>query len=571
MFGMKSASGKSTTTKDETLRALNAVQGVIWFDPEGHVVDVNDNFLAVIGYDREEAIGTHHRQFVDPEYAKSAEYAQLWEDLRNGKSRAGQFRRIAKSGDEVWIEASYNPMYGPDNKVTGIVKFAIDVTENHKRDAEYRGQIEAISRSQAVIHFDVHGNILQANQNFLDAMGYAEHEIVGQHHRIFADPEYAKTQEYKDLWAALAKGEFKGGQFQRFKKGGEEIWLQATYNPIVDSLGRTMKVVKYATDITAQKALLNRFEQELARLADGDLSAHLPKVEDEDFEALGQAFNLTMTKLNELVGRIKTTAATISSASSTIADGARELSSRGESQAASLEETSASMEELAVTTQNTAKNAQRANTSAQTANESSTRGTNVVNEAIAAMERVEAESAKITEIISVIESIAFQTNLLALNAAVEAARAGESGKGFAVVASEVRTLAQRSADAAKDITALIRQSETEIEQSAQMVRNTGAVLTEITDSISQVATNVDEIAEASNQQAIGIAEISSAVTAMDNNTQSNAQIAAQSASESRSLADMSEQLLEIISEFRSGETEEAGMDAEWSTLAASGS
>ncbi len=235
------------------IRALNKSQAVIHFKMDGTILDANENFLSAMGYSLDEIKGKHHGLFVEPGYRESAEYQEFWARLRNGEFQTAEYKRMGKDGREIWIQASYNPIMGPDGTPKKVVKFATDITEAKRRNAEYEGQLTALDKSQAVIHFDLDGTIVEANQNFLDAVGYKKEEIAGQHHRLFVEEEYRKSDEYKEFWRALGRGEFKSGEFKRIGKGGKEIWLQASYNPIFDPSGNPTKVVKFASDITEEK------------------------------------------------------------------------------------------------------------------------------------------------------------------------------------------------------------------------------------------------------------------------------------------------------------------------------
>lgn len=235
------------------LDAIDATQARIEFDLDGHVLEANENFLSTVGYSLDEIRGKHHRMFCDSDYAKTAEYRDMWVSLRNGKPSAGVFRRIDSKGRDVWINASYNPVLGPDGSVVKIVKFATNVTEETLRNADFEGKVAAISRAQAVIEFDIKGCVLSANQNFLDALGYSLEEIVGNHHRMFCEKDYAASAEYAHFWDTLAEGKHHVLECKRITKSGDEIWISASYNPIFDKQGNIFKYVKFATDITESK------------------------------------------------------------------------------------------------------------------------------------------------------------------------------------------------------------------------------------------------------------------------------------------------------------------------------
>jgi methyl-accepting chemotaxis protein len=239
-----------------TLRGLAAAidksQAVIEFDLTGRILSANGNFLQVMGYSLGEIQGQHHRLFVDATEQQGDGYRRFWEKLGRGEFDAGQYRRIAKGGREVWIQASYNPVAGADGRPVRVIELATDITAERLRAADLEGQIAAVNKSQAVIEFSLDGTVLDANENFLKALGYTLADIKGRHHRLFVDPAYAASTDYRRFWERLGRGEFDAGQYCRIAKGGREVWIQASYNPIHDLNGRPYKVVKYAADITAQ-------------------------------------------------------------------------------------------------------------------------------------------------------------------------------------------------------------------------------------------------------------------------------------------------------------------------------
>jgi len=237
------------------LQAIENSQARIEFDLDGTITDANQNFLSVMQYELDDIAGKHHRIFCDPGYAASQDYSEHWQKLRNGEPVSGVFHRKAKDGSDVWISASYNPVLNPEGDVVSIVKYASDLTAETQRNADFEGKIEAIKRSQAVIEFDREGRVLEANQNFLDALGYRLDEIVGKHHRMFCDKAYAESVDYKDFWEDLAAGKFQTGEHKRVTKSGDEIWINASYNPIFDANGEIAKFVKFATDITEAKLI----------------------------------------------------------------------------------------------------------------------------------------------------------------------------------------------------------------------------------------------------------------------------------------------------------------------------
>ena len=251
----------SKTSNDNAAitEALDRSQAVIEFTPQGKILTANGNFLNTVGYSLEEIKGKHHSMFVDALDAKTSEYASFWSGLESGRFSQGEFRRVTKEGKRIWLQATYNPILGSNGKVAKVIKFASDITAQKTSSADMLGQIQAINKSQAVIEFDTKGNILNANDNFLGAMGYSLHEIQGKHHSMFVESQYVQSSEYKQFWRDLAGGDFKNGRFKRVGNGGKEIWIEATYNPIIDSDGNVFKVVKFASDVTENVEQERRF------------------------------------------------------------------------------------------------------------------------------------------------------------------------------------------------------------------------------------------------------------------------------------------------------------------------
>ncbi|MCJ2009298.1 PAS domain-containing protein [Methylobacterium sp. J-092] len=236
---------------DGQLDALHRSQAVIEFALDGSILTANQNFLDAVGYSLDEVRGRHHGLFVDPSEREGGAYREFWAKLARGEFAAGEFQRIAKSGREIWIQATYNPIRDRDGNPVKVVKFATDVTAQKLQTTDASGQLAAVNRSQAVIEFAPNGTVLDANANFLAAVGYQIEEIRGRHHAMFVEPGYAQTPEYSAFWDRLRGGDFSSGMFQRFGKGGRSVWIQASYNPIFNPSGRLTKIVKYATDVTA--------------------------------------------------------------------------------------------------------------------------------------------------------------------------------------------------------------------------------------------------------------------------------------------------------------------------------
>ncbi|OYW36199.1 MAG: hypothetical protein B7Z45_06110, partial [Azorhizobium sp. 12-66-6] len=251
------------------LDAIERSQAVIEFEPSGKIITANENFLTLLGYRLEEVRGKHHSLFMPERERGTPAYQRFWDELASGKYQQAEFCRITKDGREVWIQGSYNPILGPTGKTLRVVKVASDITQQKQVNADLQSQINAINRVQAVIQFALDGTILDANQNFLETLGYSLEEIRGKHHSIFVDQAERTSPDYRRFWDRLREGEFQAAEFRRIAKSGQEVWIQASYNPIFDANGRIYKIVKFATDIT--EMVKERVRREKRRAIDSEL------------------------------------------------------------------------------------------------------------------------------------------------------------------------------------------------------------------------------------------------------------------------------------------------------------
>jgi methyl-accepting chemotaxis protein len=431
---------------DAKFAALERSQAIIEFATDSTILTANSNFLEAMGYTLDEVVGRKHAMFVDPAERDSHDYRTFWDDLRRGSFHAREFRRIAKGGREVWIQASYNPILDRRGRVVRIVKLAADITAQKRQSIVATGQIAAINRSQAVIQFTLDGVITDANTNFLTTMGYGLDEIKGRHHSLFVSPSERESAAYASFWQALGAGEFRSGEFQRFDKRGREVWIYGSYNPILDGTGRPCAVVKFASDITDQVQQRERRAQ-AQRAIEADL------------------------------GTITQAMSSVSQQVASTAEAAAHTSGNVQAVAAGAEEFSSSIEELS--------------RHANEAHSASGQAVLRAEEATAIIGGLTAATDKIGAVVTTIRTIADQTNLLALNATIEAARAGTAGRGFAVVASEVKALATQSSKATEEISAQIagvQHSTGQAVQAVEAIATTIRQLSEISFSVSSAVT-----------------------------------------------------------------------------------
>ncbi len=468
----------------------------------------------------------------------------------------------------------------------GDLKFHLSVSGVFDRDGEYRGNVlqwdnvtaertnegilNAIHTSQAVIEFKPNGEVITANENFQKAIGYSLEEIQGKHHRLFCYDDYTSSADYREFWAKLAAGESQIGKVKRKNKAGETLWLDAAYNSIKDKHGNVYKVIKIASDITAaenerlnqaklleetsksQADVVAKLASGLKTLSEGDLLSKIDTVFPQEYEQLRADFNTAVEQLNGTIQKVSSTVVSIQNGATEMSQASDDLSKRTENQAAALEETAAALDEVTATVKETAKAAEEARNVATSARNDAETGGNVVRDTVEAMGSIKESSEKISQIIGVIDEIAFQTNLLALNAGVEAARAGEAGRGFAVVASEVRALAQRSSDAAKDIKDLISDSAAHVQTGVNLVDQTGEALEKIVSQVANVDSLVSDIAASANEQATGLAEVNNAVNDMDRVTQKNAAMVEESTAACHALTNESNDLSQLVRHFKVG-------------------
>jgi methyl-accepting chemotaxis protein len=484
------------------LAALDKSQATIEFNMDGTIITANANFLNAMGYSLDEIKGKHHSIFVDPATRDSAEYREFWAGLNRGEFKAAQYKRFGKGGKEVWIEASYNPLV-KGGKPYKVVKYATDVSRQKAEYADLLGKVEAIGRSQAVIEFELDGTIITANENFLKTLGYTLGEIKGKHHRMFVEPGDRESTEYRQFWERLGRGEFQAGQYKRIAKGGREVWIEASYNPIMDLNGRPWKVVKFATDLTKRK--------------------------DEN-QALAAEFE------NGVKSMVRT-----------VASSAQDMETTAQSLAAASEQTnqqsstvSAATEELAASVNEIARQIAESTRVVGVAVNEAKKSERMVSDLVTAAQ-------KIGDVTQIITDIASQTNLLALNATIEAARAGEAGKGFAVVASEVKSLANQTAKATEEIEQQIKGIQESSQTTANAIREIGQIIAQVSEISTSISGAVEEQSAATKEVSVNIGGVTQAA---QDSGRSSSNVLSVAQSLSQQAGDLEEKVDQFLAKVR---------------------
>jgi methyl-accepting chemotaxis protein len=487
---------RKNSTSDSLAVAIGRSQAVIEFGMDGIIITANENFLNTLGYSLGEIQGKHHAMFVDPSERDGAAYREFWAALNRGEYQAAEYKRFGKGGKEVWIQASYNPIRDQHGKLCKVVKFATDITDRKFKSMEDAGQIAAINRAQAVIAFELDGTIISANEGFLNAMGYSLPEIQGKHHGMFVEAATRDSAAYREFWAKLNRGEYQSGEYKRVGKGGKEIWILASYNPVLDEKGKPLKVVKFATDVTKEKLANADLAGQIAAI--GKAQAVIEFNLDGTIITANQNFLSTLGySLDEIKGRHHSMFV-----ESSERDGAPyrefwENLNRGNYQAGEFKRIGKGGKEIWIqasynpihdlngkpfkvvkyatdTTKqvlvrmgnervrgmmdSVAAGAEELNASVREISEAMTKSRDTAMTAVQRVEAADAQAQRLSDaaqamsgIVELIGNITGQINLLALNATIESARAGEAGRGFAVVASEVKNLATQAKQATDKI------------------------------------------------------------------------------------------------------------------------
>jgi methyl-accepting chemotaxis protein len=539
------------------LAALDRVQAIIEFDVHGRIITANRNFLDAMGYTLDEIRGQHHRIFCHPEYAASQAYRDFWRMLGDGQVHSGEFNRVTKDGREIWIQASYNPVCDAAGRVTGIVKFATDVTEQKRHAAEMTAKVSAIERAFGVAEFDTGGRVLRVNRVFTEITGFEEAEIKGKHHRALCERAHAESAAYREFWHKLARGEFESNVTKRIGKDGRELWIQASYNPVVDDEGRVVRVIELSVDITEAQlrdtdhagkvAAIDRAQAVIEFNLEGHVltanenflgvvgytlreiqGQHHKMFCDADYVRTpeycefwsklrrGEFYSGRFPRVGKFGQRIwiQATYNPVFDASGRITkivkfavdvtaevEREQDVARRAAAMAERVQGLVKSIHSINDSTR-------RSLSQASQAQQNADQGNVAVRDVLQSIADIRSSSLEIAEIVRVIGEIAAATHLLAFNAAIEAARAGAHGVGFSVVAEEVRRLAEKSGQATQEINRLLGRSTERIATGESTSHNAQKAFESITDSIRQTSQTISAIDEATTAQARAANEVS---------------------------------------------------------------
>ena len=511
-------------------------------DLKGYITYVNDLHCEVSQYKREELIGANQNIVRHPDMDKAV-FKELWSTVGRGQIFRGIIKNKKKDGTPYYVDGVFAPILGFNGKPVKYIGVRYENTKETLEKQASESIVAAIDTSYAYIEFELDSKIINANKNFLDVMGYRLEEIQGQYHKIFLKDEISNSNEYRNFWDNLRNGISQSGTFERKDKSGNTVWINTVYSPVKDEMGRIIKVIKLATDVTdsinaEKKTILAT--QEVSRVLDslskGDLTEKYNIESTGDLKVMGDSLNSTIDILSELITTVVTNAENIASASVEMSSSAQQLSEGATGQASSVEEISSSMEEMTANIQ------QNTSNSRQTEKISTQAASDIMISKDSVMETVNSMKL-IASKISIIGEISRQTNLLALNAAVEAARAGEHGRGFAVVAAEVRKLAERSQQAATEIDEVSSKS-------VDVAQKSGEMLFEVVPNIQKTSDLVQEVTASSVEQSSGAEQVNSAIQNLNNVGQENAATAEEMAAGAEELNAQSELLKEAVAFFK---------------------
>ncbi len=585
----RAATRKPATVKhsdaEAQLAAVRRSRAALELTPDGKVLTANENFLRIFGYTNDEIAGADHGMFLEPRKRDPAREQAFWSALNRGEFFTGEFEQVDKHGNIVWMQSTFNPIFDAEGKVYKVAVFSSNITEKKRLSLDYERKLAAISRSQGVIEFSPDGIILDANQNMLSALGYTLDEVKGRHHRIFVDPDYAESAEYKKFWEQLTRGEFHFELYMRIHKSGRQIWIQASYNPVFDAEGKVYKIIKFAADATQQVKLrkqaaeleerskqaaaemqgkVSSLLQVVSAAAEGDLTRAVEVSGDDAAGQMAAGLQRLLSDFRNSIASIGQTAMGLAASSEQLSATSQQLMRSSQDAAAQAQGASSSSEQVSANVSVVAASSEEMLVSIREISKSAVEAARVAKSAVTLAEstnqtisKLGVSSQEIGKVIKVITSIAQQTNLLALNATIEAARAGEAGKGFAVVANEVKELAKETARATEEIGQKIEAIQADTKAAVKAIADVGEIINQVNDISNTIASAVEEQTATTNEigrnvsdAARGTSEIAKSIGHVAYATEETSKGAQDTQTASRALTDMASQLQVLVQRFQ---------------------
>ena len=563
---------------------VNMTSIVSHSDLRGNITDINEKYIQVSKYNREELIGSPHSITRHPDMPKST-FKQVWNTIGHGKIFRGVIKNRAKDGTPYYVDAVIAPVLGSTGKPWKYIGVRYDITEQEIERHNMTGILAAIDTSYAYIEFDPDGYVLTANQNFLQLFGYQQEEVIGKHHRLFVESGYGKSPEYQQFWENLKNGQSQSNAFSRIKKSGDKIWLQGAYAPVKDEMERVVKVVKIATDITQQvnteidyKNRVKAYSEFIDKVAGGDLRQRVDVSGGNELNVIGGNLNVMVDGLTGITQQIGEANSSLLSAIGQIQATVNTQAAGASQQAAAVGEITATLEELRVVSAQNLTKAKQLGEVAERVRRDGVQGQQVLGQAVSGMEAIRErmehiahtilalseQTQQIGEVTDVVSNIAQQSKMLALNASIEAAKAGEAGKGFAVVAAEVKELAIQSQQSTAQVQKILQdirratdravmateEGNKRVDTGVGLVERSGDMMKQLSEVIDETVRASKQIVAAVQQEVIGIDQVSTSMNEINKVTSQFVANTQQAKDAATNMSGVAKRLQECVSVYK---------------------